>query len=210
MRPTHARYFVLLILLSWLAACDELPDADETLDEDVVITLRDPAADFASFQTFALSEVRAAKVDVLGQVSDEALDGPTAESALRHVSALLSARGYRQVEPAQAPELGLHVGAVEGTRTVSISNQYWGPSYGGSWGYPGAGIYYPFSFNYAYRTGVISLTLLDLRAPPGPDGLRVVWTALAYGVFRLRASPSPERVESAIDQAFQQSPYLGR
>jgi hypothetical protein len=201
--------YAVVGLLPCSFGCTDLPDLDDRLDENVVITQRDPAADFASYRTFALTPVRAVEVGLLGNTTDVELEPAIAEALQARVSELMTERGYQRVERDQMPELGLGIGVVQGTRSVSVSNNYWGNYYGSYWGYP-TGSYYPYSFNYVYRTGSLALTLLDLRAGEAAQpGLRAIWAALIY-----RAMPKTdltvERVDTTLEQAFQQSPYLSR
>jgi hypothetical protein len=203
--------FILVGALLSQAACNYIPDSDERADENVVITARDEAANFTNYLTFALTPVGTAQVDVVGNITTGTLDGGAADALRAQLSSLMLMRGYRPVSPGEKADLGLGVGVFQGTRVAEVSNDYWGSYYGGAWGTSAAGIYYPFSFPYVYRTGVLALTLVDLGARAVPDaGLPALWTSVAYRVFPVGDPPSGERIGEVLQQAFQQSPYLHR
>jgi len=169
-------------------------------DLDVVYTNYDDQFDFASKGTYSMP-------DKIVKVTGNLIEGETPEfvkepqntQMLDKIKTNMTAMGYTlTVDPANA-DLVLFP-AVWTNTTVYYWYDYWCwyyPYYcGWGWGYP--------TYTTSYTTGTLVMTLVA----DGVDYIdpATVWTAAANGL--LSGAYSTTRVNDAIDQAFEQSPYL--
>ena len=133
----------------------------------------------------------------------------------------LNGLGYTLVDPATGPgqpepSFVVTIAGLSQSYTAWVSYPwygYWGwyyPYYPwGGWGY-----YYPWgpSYTYSYNIGTLIITMV--RPTPAsslPDGgtINALWAGALNGVVTT-TNISPPVVETGIQQAFNQSPYLGR
>ena len=210
------RIFISLLIivigaLSW--SCQTEPDSEKLIDQMVVSTNYDPEADFSAYTTYAIP------TDTIGFISNNSTDTiiTSPESTFpRHVlSAIrrnLDDRGYVRVGRNEDPDIGVNV------MVVNDFNMFQEVVYPGGYGYPGSYYsgyygygsyyYYPYVNTYAYNTGVLIIELVDLKNRTPDNKVKVVWDAYLEDVYstidRLKQS------EDAINQAFIQSPYLGK
>ena len=206
-------YFFLVVLSIGAWSCQTEPDSEKLIDQMVVSTNYDPEADFAAYTTYAIP------TDTIGFVSNNSEDTVivSPESSFpRHVlTALkrkLDERGYTRVTRSDNPDIGVNV------MVVNDFNLFQEVVYPGSYGYPGSYYsgyygygsyyYYPYVNTYAYNTGVLIVEIVDLKNRTPDNKVKVVWDAYMGDVYstidRLKQS------EEAIEQAFTQSPYLGK
>jgi hypothetical protein len=221
---TSPSCLTLLMALLGLWACSETPNIDDRTARQIIATKYDPAVDFGSFSTFAVSPNVALVTDA-GEA--RAISTTDSQAVIDSITRNLRARGYRRVEPAAHPDLGAMATAFIKLKVETVAYPgYWSgtpgyptpPSY---WGYPGGS--YAAGYGYssvAYKSGTLIVELVDLRdagRTPALDGgsaldaggprLEVAWAAILHGYVALGGSFLPE-VPEAIDQAFVQSPYL--
>jgi len=194
-------------------ACQTEPDSAELIDQMVVSTNYDPEADFTAYTTYAIPS------DTIGfrsnNSSDTIITSPESTFPRHVLSAIrnnLEARGYTRVDRNQDPDLGVNVMVVNDFNVfqeIVYPNYYGYPGnyYSGYYGY-GSYYYYPYVNTYAYNTGVLIIEVLDLRNRTADNKVRVVWDAYLGDVY----STIDRLAQSAdgIDQAFTQSPYLGK
>jgi len=201
--------FSLLILSSFvLYSC--YPDYGlTTSDYDTVITLYDNSADFNK-PTYAMPDtvvhfVEAGEEDNVDRSKDALILSTIANNMTR--------LGYERVPvdtSADAPDFVILVGV---TVTDNYGTAYY-PGYGywGGWGwwggYPGWG--YPGgSVTYSYTTGTIFMTMIDPeKHNSGSQTFGAVWLARINGVVSSSLNTST-RITQRINDAFNQSPYLG-
>jgi len=85
---------------------------------------------------------------------------------------------------------------------------YWpgyGPGWG--WGYPG------YVGRVTYETGTVFVDMIDPNDPAPavePPEIPVVWTGALRGILSGGAATAATRIVDGLNQAFDQSPYLGR
>lgn len=213
--------------------CLDTPAAGELLDDPIVATKRDPAADFASPSTFAMPDSIPLIEDVGTGPATKTVDPAIAGASLDEIAAQLTARGYRRVARTDGPDLAVAVTAVNETRNTNIAyGGWWGsgdattPAF---WGYDGATIDTPFSYpSVAWASGTVIIELYDLRAArdeAGRTGTRptiaststaataripVLWAAFIHGVVGPPGASLAEPPLGLIRQAFAQSEYLHR
>ncbi len=204
--------FSLLILSSFvLYSC--YPDYGlTTSDYDTVITLFDKDANFKQ-PTYAMPDSIVHFVEE-GTPEDE-IDRSKDALILSTIVSNMTKLGYQRVAvdtTMDAPGFALLVGVTTADNYVTAWYPGWG--YWGGWGwwgggYPGWG--YPGgSTTYSYTTGTIFMTMLD----PGKDNIiddnkfGAVWLARINGILSSSINTSA-RITQRINDAFNQSPYLG-
>ena len=189
-----------------VAACKLQPDAEDLLNDMVVVTNYDESVNFDDFATYYLP------LDSIGLITNEGqvewLEDDYASMVTSAVRHNLSSTGRTRTE--NAPDLAVNVYVVKNIelyQSVVYPNYYGYPGYGG-YGY--SGYYnYPQIVNYQSQMTIMVIELVDLvNIDPTTNQARVIWTA---NIGDLLQSFDPERkVVEAIDQAFLQSEYLNR
>lgn len=168
-------------------------------DTDVVYTNFDDQYDFSSKGTYSMPDKI---VKITGDLKDgadpEYVKEPFNTQMLNKIAANMSALNWTKTENPANADLVLFP-AVWTNTTVYYWYDYWCwyyPYYcGWGWGYPSVS---------SYTTGTLLMTLVA----DGDDYIEPtrVWTGVANGL--LSGAYNTSRVEKAIDQAFDQSPYL--
>ncbi len=212
--------------LAGFAGCVDSPDVKELLAKPVIVTQRDPNADFAAFRTFAITETVPLVADVDAGVGDATVPPAMAAPTLAEISAQLVSRGYQQVTKTEGPDLGVAVTAVSQLQEVTVVYGGWwggGAASASYWGYPGSlGTSFASSTTVAWQSGTLIIELYDLRA--ARDALRAtggvptsataavaipaIWAALLHGVLGPPGATLSAPPIDPIRQAFIQSPYL--
>ncbi len=209
-------YKRIALCAALLPGCYSPPASDERFDDSIVVTARDSAADFQSFQTFFLRpEIRVLDENDLDEgIVPETLDPATAQPMLDETRQNLLDRGY--VEAATKEEANLAVEVLYLRALFSSYYCYYWWDYG-YWGYPGYYYYYPYSCDTtAWRSGMVVTNVTDLAAAGPPPTvaptanavLRGVWFSGVYGVESDSSALLVDRAVDGIDQAFVQSPYF--
>lgn len=207
----------------YLASCFNYPDSSERLNDDVVFTGHSKKADFGNYTTFAIDPVvHVATVGDDNKITTSDADSKFGGQIVSHVAKLLEDRGFQQVQSAEDPDLGVSVTGISGEQSGVVSGGYWSGYYSSYWGFPGYSYYYPYSTYYTYQTGTLVVDIADLADgrdllatassdDPEPGSLAVVWGMIAYRAYVPDDNASRvDAATTAIDQAFQQSPYLTR
>jgi hypothetical protein len=125
----------------------------------------------------------------------------------------INARGYAEVSRDQDPDIGINVIVVNDFDVFQqvIYPDYYG-GYGSNYysGYYGYGSYYsyPYVNTYAYNTGVLIIEIVDLKNKTPDNKVKVIWDAYMGDVYS--TIDLIKQSEDAINQAFTQSPYLGK
>lgn len=130
------------------------------------------------------------------------------------VVARMDAAGYVRSEDKQAANVGLQMSYVrQVTYFVGYDNPYWWwyypyywtPGYWGNWG----GWHYPYSVYYGYTAGSLLIEMVDLDAEEAADRkLPVIWDSFIGGLLTSDEELNQQRTLAAVEQAFDQSPYL--
>ncbi|HYP97247.1 MAG TPA: DUF4136 domain-containing protein [Polyangiaceae bacterium] len=219
----------LIAAASGLFACHPagIDDASET---DTVITRKAKDYDYSVNRTYYVPDTIAdlCKVDPdkfpIGQAGASGdgdlpnldcneithlYDSTILDDIKRHMEQL----GYERVskEEAATADVALLVGAVSSNNWVAYSWYPWYPYYG----YPpywGWGIYYPYYPTTSvvnYPTGTLVMELVSLKnADLGEHRTPSIWTASISGLLANGETTAATRVNTTLDQAFAQSPYL--
>jgi hypothetical protein len=163
-------------------------------DTDVIATFFNPDADFSTKNTYAIPD-SVVRVDENGNPISN--PGQFDQQILSRIKQNLQQLGYTEEQnPANADVL---VVAFVTTNTWASGGCYtwW---YG--WWYPYPGWCYPVV--YTYTTGTLLIAMADPQNQASSDAL---WVAGINGVLGNTANST--RLNNNIDQAFEQSPYLG-
>ena len=218
MRNKYKLSQVLYLGVIFLTIYGCYPSEDLTVSElDLVVTVPDESVDFRNFQTFAIPDTI---VRITANGGDENSPGPFDQLMLDLVIQNLEDLGYvRELDPANnPPDLYVFVELVVIDNIIISPGypiwDYWG-WWGGWWpGYPigpGWGGWYPYvPIVTSYTTGTIIIDMLD------PNNLRlaeeeipIIWSAFLNGLVTSNAAGTEARITTNINQAFDQSPYLG-
>jgi hypothetical protein len=181
------------------------PDYAEELD--VVLTYHNPDYNFGTKTTYAMPD-KIVKITGNLQQGDAPTFIPDATAALilSRIEENMTSLGYQRVDlSAGGADLLLLPASWEVT-TVSYWYDYWYWWYGGYYGGWGWGGYYPPVYVTSYTTGTLMMNIVD-KTVLGANGNPVTqWTGAINGV--LTNTYDASRVNTAIDKAFDQSPYL--
>jgi hypothetical protein len=189
---------ILMGVLLTLGSCE--PQGPEYYEDlDLVYTNYDDEFDFNTKGTYAIPD---SIVRVTGNLIEgedpEFVDEPYNSQILQKIEENMSQLGWNRVDDAADADVVL-LPAVWSNTTIYYWYDYWcwyNPWYcGWGWGYPAVT---------SYTTGTLVMTLVA----NGPEYIEptIVWTAAANGVAS--GAFNLNRVTKAIDQAFEQSPYL--
>ena len=185
---------------------------------DLVVTVHDSTVDFTSYTTYALLD-SVVHIDRENNNNDNLLNRDNDALMLSQIRSNIEALGYvEEMDPANnTPDILFLVGAFGITNTdIYVSYPWWGwygwypywpccgPGYG--WGYPSVPVVVQ------YDTGTLAISLVDPARAVGvdPNTLPVIWLAGINGLLSGSEASITARIINAIDQAFSQSPYLGR
>jgi hypothetical protein len=208
-------WYLVVIMLTGLGwGCQTEPDSVKLIDEMVVSTNYDPEADFAAYTSYAIP------TDTIGFISNSSSDtivtSPEStfpRTVLTAIRNNLDERGYTRVARNADPDIGVNVMVVNDFNVfqeIVYPNYYGGyPGnyYSGYYGY-GSYYYYPYVNTYAYNTGVLIIELVDLKNRTPDNKVKVIWDAYLGDVYSTidREAQSTD----GIDQAFIQSPFIGK
>jgi hypothetical protein len=225
---------VAIVSMPFLVGCLNEPSIDERVQQQIVVTKFDPAADFGAIKTFAVAEsvtVFTVTAPGAGAAAPSSLDPAVADPMLQEIASQLSSRGFVQVARTDRPDAGVAVTVLNRVRVSGVTyGAWWGngsaaPIY---WGYSSSTLVAPFNYDtVAWQSGSVIIELDDLRAaraandiasspvaqvssvaPPAPASVPVEWAALVHGVFGAVGTTLTVPPIDAIRQAFAQSPYL--
>jgi len=198
--------FIIGVFLLW-GCYPQGPDYVEELD--VVITYHNPDYAFGSQATFAMPDKI---VKITGNLEEgeepEFIPDATGVPILKMIEDNMTSLGYQLVDIDAAPDLLLVPSSWE-TTTISYWYDYWYWWWGGyypNWGWGGYYPYYPPVYVSSYTTGTLLMTLHDKNELSANGNPLVLWTGSISGV--LTGSYNATRVNTGIDKAFDQSPYL--
>ena len=184
---------------------------------DIVVTTHDETVDFTSFTTYALLD-SVVHIDLEDNNNDSLLTRDNDALILSQIRSNIEALGYvEEADPANnTPDVILLVGALAVTNTEAYVSYPW---YGWYGYYPyygccgsGYGYYYPWAPTVAvvqYNTGTLVITMIDpTREGVDANTISVIWVGGINGLLEGSAASLTARVADAIDQTFDQSPYL--
>lgn len=176
------------------------PDGAEYYNEtDVVYTDYDDKFNFGSKRTYAIPDkiVKITKELIEGE-DPEFVDEPYNTQILQRIESNMTAMGYTKVADPVNADMALFP-AVWTNTTINYWYDYW------CWWYP---YYCDWGWGWPSYTTTTTGTLAMTLLVDGEDYIQPtrVWTAAMNGL--LSGAYNTTRVNNAIDQAFEQSPYL--
>ena len=195
----------LFVIVALLCSCEKDPDTDKLDNDYLVLTNYDSNTDFGKINSFYVID------SIL--IIDNQTDKPKYwknENSQKIVNAYndnFISCGYTQAESGEEADVVFQLSYINTTYYFNNNVGPWWNSYPGYWNWGGWGWYYPFNFYYAYSTGSIIGELVNTKAPYGSDKLTIVWNAYICGLLNGN-NLSYSRTMAAINQAFEQSPYL--
>jgi hypothetical protein len=195
-------FYVGLIAIVALSSC--YPDGPEYVEDmDIVLTNYDKDFNFSQPTTFSVPE------HVLEVTGEPDPDNPTylsdvyAKPILDAIIRNMEDRGYTQV--ADSGDLLIFPAALE--TDITTYYDYWY----GYWGWYGSyyGWYYPpYYASYTFTVGTLLINMIDKNSyDPITESRNMVWVAGINGLTGYSTS-AKDRINSTIDRAFDQSPYL--
>lgn len=176
---------------------------------DVVLTNHKTGYDFVSKSTYAMPD-RIVKITGNLQQGDAPVFIPdvTAQKIIARIESNMSTLGWQRVDVSANPDLLLTPASWE-TTTIYYWYDYWYWWYGSyypGWGWGGYPGYYPPVSYSSYTTGTLIMSLIDKGVLDADGNPITQWTGAVNGI--LTGVYDATRMNSAIDQAFAQSPYL--
>ncbi len=200
----------LLILFTSIALVSCYPEGPTSAEElDVVVTVFDKDVDFSKITTFAMTDT---VIKLEGSID---VDDKWDPVILDQIKTNMEDLGYTYVPndtTLPPPDVAMVVAVVANENYV-ISGGWWGyPGWGGWWGYPGWGWYYPpYYYTTSYPLGTLFIQMADPNAVEAPDDLvPVYWLATMNGMLSNSSSVTRDQIKRLINQAFEQSEYLGK
>jgi hypothetical protein len=172
---------------------------------DVVLTYHKPDYDFGNKVTYAMPDKI---VKITGNLDEgeepEFIPDVYGVPILGMIEDNMTSLGYQRVDVDATPDLFLIPAAWE-TTTITYWYDYWYWWYGGY--YPGwGGGYYPPVYVSAYTTGTLIMNMHDKDEVSTTGNPILIWSGAVNGV--LNYTYDATRVNTGIDKAFDQSPYL--
>jgi len=204
-------FAILGIMLIAIGGCAPDSGFNNVADYDVVVTHYDPEADYQTYTTFAVADT----IMEYGRPEDEESQVPPAlkDLIISEITTQMLSYGYTlENDPENNdPDLVLLAGITITKWTGYVPGYPWYPGYGwGPW-YP----YYPYypgwggGYSYSYDTGTIVIDMFDFASWDHDTGdIHDIWTCGINGILSSSSSYNSDRVQDAIRQAFEQSPYL--
>ena len=206
------RVFLILSGLLGFAGCNPQPEPAELARDLVVQTQYDQSLINNSVNIFTSYGTYVIREDTLGFVSNTSEDTYLIESDLNisggYVKPIISLtkqnlnnHGFAQVAEDENPDFAVNIAILNNFsffQTVSYPGFY--PGYYGFYGY-----YYPIVNTYTSNYTTLVIEIVDIKNATG-NQYRVIWKAFIGDlntIIGLR-----DKTLEAIDQAFEQSPYL--
>ena len=198
--------------ITWLAltamACYPDRSVDSTTEFASVTTLVDKEADFATVTKYALPDT----VLYVPKAEDE-VPAATQAAILASLRENLNQLGWTEVLNPKTNPVDVYVVATVTSQTSTYWVywwDYWGwyPYWPVGWTGASANWYYPgYWYPYSYTTGTVLIGIADARPTVSDGRIPLMWSAGVNGVLADQGT-NVAIATAAIDQAFQQSPYL--
>ncbi|NMM48235.1 DUF4136 domain-containing protein [Marinigracilibium pacificum] len=199
----------LFMLIGLINSCQP-GGAEYVSDLDVVITNFDENFNFDNVSTYALPDEI---IEIDGESNNgntpEFLDPEFAEPILAQIEENFSNYGWTRVDEENNPDV---IVLPSYTTLTTLYYYYdwgywcwWDPWYcgGGGWWYP-----YP-PITTGYTTGTILIQMTE-NSQQVADLVPVRWNLVVNGLLQGSNSSVIQRINTSIDQGFEQSPYLNK
>lgn len=207
------KFQLLMIALMGAAviSCQKDPSTSDLHKDYLVYTAYDSGTDFADFGTYYIPD----SILLIGNSNKtEYWKDANAMQIVNAVVGNMNSRSYTRTEDKEAADLGIQLSYVERvTYFVGYDYPYWWwyypyywtPGYWGDW----MGWHYPYHVYYGYTAGSLLMEMVNLEAN-GDSGkkLPVIWDSFIGGLLTSNAEVNLQRTLNAVNQAFEQSPYV--
>ncbi len=201
----------IALLAVAVVACQKEPSTSGLHKDYLVYTDHDTSTNFAAFDTYFVPD----SILLIGNSSKaEYWKDANAQQIIGRVVAGMDAAGYTRTQEKTDADLGLQLSYVQRvTYFVGYNNPYWWwyypyywtPGYWGDWG----GWHYPYQVYYGYTAGSMLVEMVNLEAESDANRkLPVIWDAFIGGLLTSNEQVNLDRTLVAVEQAFEQSPYL--
>ena len=193
--------FLMFLSLAVVVLQGCYPYDDQTVsDSDVIATFYNADANFSALVTYAIPDTIYTFDDDGDIVPNDDISSTNANAILNSINNNLQNMGFTPVASGSEPNADVVLFAL-----VTSSTWVSGGCYGGYWSYwyPYYGWCYP--VYYTYTTGTILIFMIN---PDITDDNQSVWRAAINGVLSSSNVNNTSRINSDINQAFTQSPYL--
>lgn len=195
-----------------LAACHKEPYPQDGDNEYLVYTSPGKDVNFKNYKTFDIAD----SLLIIGEKDKPVYS--QSQSALALIQAYrtnMEKAGFIYTPSNPDADLGVQLTYIVKTeRYVKYyDDPYWWLDYPGYWpsGYWGnwTGYYYPRPVVYTYTTNALLADIVNLTGEQDAGKpLEVLWTSYIGGPASSSLQQDVQRLTSAVDQAFVQSPYL--
>ncbi len=213
----------LLFILLASVSCQKDPDTSELSANFLVFTDYDTSENFNAFNTYYLPD---SILTITGEKKQSFMNDTQASEILNTVIANMNARGYTLSTDKESADIGLQLSYIESTYflTAFSGSPYWGGGYypgywypyywtPGYWGWNGwYDWYYPYSVSYNYTTGSLIMEMIKLKkndtSTTSTKKIPIIWDAYMSGLLYSSTTVNVNLACDAVEQAFEQSPYL--
>ena len=199
---------ILLMALPLLALAGCYPAGPEYVEDlDAVYTTYDTQFDFQSRSTYARPDKIVVDVEIdRGDTTFVYMKDVFATPLLAQIDEHMEALGWELVDISDNPDVLLTPAALKST-TYFYSYWYdwwYGGWYGGYWGW----YYPPYVTVSSYTTGSLIITMADPNVEDNSpiNQSQAAWVCVANGLYT--GAYDVNRINTALDDAFKQSPYL--
>lgn len=205
--------WLTVIIMAGLVSC--YPNEADYIEElDLVYTNFSEGFDFQGKSTYAMpdSVVKisdGSSTDPDGDGKPQFVGSTYSSTILNQIKQNMTANGWTQVSKNSNPDVFILPTTMTTTNIYYYYDWwYWDWWYGGYWGWYYPGWYYP-AYVTGYRSGSVFLQMVDgSTLNPVNDNVAVVWSCIINGLAEGDTQSIVTRIQSTIDQAFSQSPYL--
>jgi hypothetical protein len=193
-------------------------------ETDIVATEYDNAFDFSSNKNYFMND---SIYHIVDEEKEDQVDRSYDDAVLERIATHMTSAGYTRIE-GDAPDSILVGQADVLLNVIATSTKYTGVGYvpggGGYWGYPGwgwgGGGYYPgypwypgygwgYPYTYSYSTGSLFIEMVNLGGiDEMEEEIPITWQSSTNGLLSGDQANMEWRIDRAIDQSFEQSPYL--
>lgn len=207
------KFFTLLLLLPLLVACEKDPNLDKLDYDFVVYTSHNDKADFNNYKTYYVVD---SVLTITDKDKTEYLPASEGDPIIKSIADNMAKKGFIRVDSKEKADLGIQSSFVKNSYYLNGypgSNWwwgypgYWGPGYwGGYWNQ----WYYPYPISFGFEVGSLLTEIVDLKGGENrtDQKLPVLWTGYMTGLLAGSDKVNTQLSVNAINQAFEQSPYL--
>lgn len=201
---TPAILFASLVLLSCYPTGPTYVE-----DLDLVVTNHDVGFNFQQLGTFSMPDEVVKITGILDKGEPpEFVSDPYSDAILTAIRQNMIALGWKEVGEYTNPDVIILPSTMSSTTNIWYYDYwYW------SWYYPyyWSGWYYPYPYyGGSYTTGSLFIQMTYPAGITAADNIPVIWTGVLNGLLEGSTSSVNTRINSGVNQAFQQSPYLSQ